>query len=147
MKVKRREHNVPKLQMASMPDLIFTVLFFFMIVTHIRENPLHVQYKTPVGTSLQKVKNNPAVIYVYVGKDIKTGEYQVQVNNKIVPLENLVDVFREERQHVSSDNMENLCASLHADRYAPMAVINKVKMALREASVLKINYSGTNDKP
>ncbi len=147
MKVKRREHNVPKLQMASMPDLIFTVLFFFMIVTHIRENPLHVQYKTPVGTSLQKVKNNPAVIYVYVGKDIKTSEYQVQVNNKIVPLENLVDVFREERQHVSSDNMENLCTSLHADRYAPMAVINKVKMALREASVLKINYSGTNDKP
>ena len=147
MKVKRRDHGVPELQMAAMPDLIFTVLFFFMIVTHMRENTLQVQYKTPEGTSLQKVKNNSSVIDVYVGKSLKTGEYEVQVNNQIVPLAALADVLREERKHVSSDNMENLCASLQADQHAPMAIINKVKMALREARILKINYSGTNDKP
>ncbi len=33
---RTKHHHVPSLNVASMPDLIFTVLFFFMIVTHMR---------------------------------------------------------------------------------------------------------------
>ena len=49
---KRREREVPGLNTASLPDLIFTVLFFFMIVTHMRQAELKVQYKVPQGTEL-----------------------------------------------------------------------------------------------
>ncbi len=144
MKLKRHDHRVPGLQMAAMPDLIFTVLFFFMIVTHMRENTVQVQYKEPQGTNLQKVAKKNAVIDIYVGRSGKTGEYEVQVNNAIVPLDQLPDKLKEERGSVSSGNMAYLCASLQADRDTPMNIINKVKMALREASILKVNYSGTS---
>lgn len=50
---RRRNHDVPGLNLASMPDLIFTVLFFFMIVTHMRQTELKVRYVVPQGTELE----------------------------------------------------------------------------------------------
>lgn len=141
MKLKRHHRGVPELQMAAMPDLIFTILFFFMIVTHMRENTIHVEYQQPVGENLVKVTNKAAVIYVYVGHAIGGGEYEVQVDNDIVPLAELPNALRARRDEIPSDQMEHLCASLLADKEVPMLYINKVKMALREAKILKINYN------
>ena len=146
MKLRRRDHSVPELNMAAMPDLIFTVLFFFMIVTHMRENTVHVQYRQPEGTGLQKVGHRNAVIDIYVGRANGKGEYQVQVNNTVVPLEKLASQLSEERNAMSSDNVEHVTASLQADRNAPMYIINKVKMALRTAHILKINYSAKDNE-
>ena len=55
--VKRREREVPGLNTAALPDLIFTVLFFFMIVTHMRQADVKVQYRVPEGTELSRLAN------------------------------------------------------------------------------------------
>ncbi len=143
MKIKRKKHSVPTLEMVAMPDLIFTILFFFMIVTHVRENSPEVRYTEPQGTNLQKVKKNSSVIDVFVGRSNATGDYEIQVNNRLVSLDKLPYVLRSEREQVLYDD-DQVVASLQADRQAPMEVINKVKMALREANILKINYGGTD---
>ena len=65
---KRRDHEVPALNTSSLPDLIFTVLFFFMIVTHMRDVELKVRYEVPQGTELQKLGHKAAVSYIYVGR-------------------------------------------------------------------------------
>ena len=146
MKLRRRDHSIPELNMAAMPDLIFTVLFFFMIVTHMRENTVHVQYTQPVGSSLQKVGHRNSVIDIYIGKVHNGSEYKVQVNNTVVPLDKLAAQLLEERKHVPSDGMEYLAASLQADKNVPMGIINKVKSALRSAHILKINYSAKDNE-
>ena len=64
----RNNHEVPALNTSSLPDLIFTVLFFFMIVTHMRDVELKVRYEVPQGTELQKLTHKSAVIYIYVGR-------------------------------------------------------------------------------
>ncbi len=119
MKLKRRNHRIPPLQMAAMPDLIFTILFFFMIATHMRKSVPTVEYNVPQGTRLQKVTRGADVVDIYIGKNPQTGEYEVQ-------------------------GLANASAAtvalLHADRDTPMAVINKAKNQLREANILKINY-------
>ena len=63
----RREHEMPGLNTSSLPDLIFTVLFFFMIVNHMRTDVMKVRYQTPQGTELSKVKKMSATIHVYIG--------------------------------------------------------------------------------
>ncbi len=146
MKLKRRDHSIPELNMAAMPDLIFTVLFFFMIVTHMRENTVHVKYEQPVGTDLQKVSHKSSVIDIYVGKDYKSGQYEVQVNNEVVPVDQLASLLRDERGKIPSDGMEYLAASLQADKDAPMSLITKVKTALRSAHILKVNYSAKDNE-
>ena len=73
--IKRRKHTVPNLNMASMPDLIFTVLFFFMIASHMRNSSPLVGLQTPTGTQLTQPDRKSALVYLYVGRDSK----QVQV--------------------------------------------------------------------
>lgn len=63
---QRRQHKVPGLNMAAMPDLIFTVLFFFMIVTHMRDVTPKVHSELPQGTELEKTSNKGGLIYIFI---------------------------------------------------------------------------------
>ena len=65
---RQRQRTVPALNVASLPDLIFTVLFFFMIVTHMRDVDPKVQYNVPEGTELTKEVNKSGLVYLFIGK-------------------------------------------------------------------------------
>ena len=52
---RRKGKTMPELNTASLPDLIFTVLFFFLIVTHLRHDQLKVKFETPQGVKLEKL--------------------------------------------------------------------------------------------
>ena len=143
MLIKRREHDVPSLNMASMPDLIFTVLFFFMIASNMRTvNPV-VSYKTPEGTELSKTLNKQSVIYVYIGTQGKSSSTNIQVNNRVVAPAQLADAFAAEKSKMSASNRRQLSALIKADRNAPMSIIMQVKNALREANVTRVSYGAT----
>ena len=130
---RRHKKKVPGLNTASLPDLIFTVLFFFMIVTHIRHDAPKVEYRIPQGTELQKLTKKSAATYIYIGKPI--GQLQksegtavkVQMNDKYVTM------MPEDRQQMT--------VNLKADRNADMGTIIDVKQALRRANALRISYS------
>ena len=53
---KTGKRGMPELNTSSLPDLIFTMLFFFMIVTTMREVTLKVQFKVPQATELEKLE-------------------------------------------------------------------------------------------
>ena len=59
--------EMPELNTSSLPDLIFTILFFFMIVTTMREVTLKVKFTVPTGTELEKLEKKSAVSFIYVG--------------------------------------------------------------------------------
>ena len=86
----RRRHSVPTLNVASMPDLIFTVLFFFMIVTHMRSDEVKVRLEVPAGSEVKKLAGHPAIVNIYIGRqgDKETGRqdntWLVQLNGDIV---------------------------------------------------------------
>ena len=64
---RRPKHYRPTLNMASMPDLIFTILFFFILVTRMREVTLKVKYTTPEGTEITQQAKKHDVIHIYIG--------------------------------------------------------------------------------
>ena len=134
---RRSSHDMPGLNLASMPDLIFTVLFFFMIVTHMRHDDVKVRYQVPAGTEVQKLQQKSAVINIYIG------EGKIQVNNQLTDVEHLPQLIEAERKKLSEDNAERLTVSLKADKHTPMGIIADVKEALQHSFALRINYSGT----
>ena len=134
---RRSSHNMPGLNLASMPDLIFTVLFFFMIVTHMRHDDVKVRYQVPAGTEVQKLQQKSAVINIYIG------EGKIQVNNQLTDVEHLPQLIEAERKKLAEDNAERLTVSLKADKHTPMGIIADVKEALQRSFALRINYSGT----
>lgn len=147
MRLKRTKHSIPELNTASLPDLIFTVLFFFMIITHMRENNVQVRYEQPSGTEVTQVEKKSSIIRVYIGKTNPTDDdYTVQVDNQIMPVADISNYIIKERARMSADRAQQLTISFKADRQAPMWLITQVKQALRNANALKINYSAYEDK-
>ena len=140
---KRKDHSVPGLNTSSLPDLIFTVLFFFMIVTHMKENQMKVKYQVPQGTKLERLAKKSTVSHIYIGKPYKGGgDNAVQVNDKIVDAADVEDFIAAERKRMAPDDAKNMTVSIKADKKADMGVVTDVKQSLRRANALKILYSG-----
>lgn len=150
--VRRHSHQVPELNTSSLPDLIFSVLFFFMIVTHMRTDLLKVRYQVPQGTELKKLTHKSTVTHIYIGEALGTQNPQssdknaplIQVNDKLVSLDELTDYLQKECANAGKEDAQNLSANICADRSTPMGVITDVKQALRKANILKVSYTGIN---
>ena len=153
----RRRHGVPSLNVASMPDLIFTVLFFFMIVTHMRSDEVKVRLEVPAGSEVKKLTGHPAIVNIYIGRGEwrevrgeripKAQEWLVQLNGDLVSPSEIPARINAIRSKLSPENAERLTVSFRADRHAPMGLVSDVKQALQQAYALKINYSATEISP
>lgn len=149
--VRHHPHTVPELNTSSLPDLIFSVLFFFMIVTHMRTELLQVRYQVPQGMELKKLVHKTTVTNIYIGKQegmkgvgSASADWQVQVNDRLVSTDQLAPLLQEVASHVNVEDKQNLSATISADKGAPMGMVTDVKQALRKAGILKVNYTGTN---
>lgn len=147
---RSRHHQVPGLNTASLPDLIFTVLFFFMIVTHMQKVAVKVKYRVPQGTELTRLTKKSAVTYIYIGRPINgqhtQGGTRIQVNDKFTTPVELADYIVAERERMSPEDVEQMTISIKADRNTPMGIITDVKQALRQAKAYRITYSATPAK-
>lgn len=170
----RRLREVPILNTASLPDLIFTVLFFFMIVTHMRTTTSKVKYALPQGTELKRLVKKSAVTYIYIGRDLpKTtretstvvspntssavlpntssassmdvSAYKVQLNNRVGTIGEVASFVANEKKRMNPDDQVKMTVSIKADRSTPMYVINAVKRAVRAGGATRINYSAERE--
>lgn len=170
----RRLREVPMLNTASLPDLIFTVLFFFMIVTHMRTTTSKVKYALPQGTELKRLVKKSAVTYIYIGRDMpKTtretstvvspntssasspntstassmdvSAYKVQLNNRVGTIDEVASFVANEKKRMNPDDQVKMTVSIKADRSTPMYVINAVKRAVRAGGATRINYSAERE--
>jgi len=153
---KRREHNMPELNTSSLPDLIFTVLFFFMIVTHMRDVDPKVTYRVPQGSEVQKTGHKSAVTYIYIGRcmpgqaqddlaltDGKKGKFFIQLNDRLATIDDIKAHIEKERASMNSEDQTRMTVSIKADRDVPMGIIADVKKQLQQSMALRINYSAT----
>lgn len=146
----RRLREVPILNTASLPDLIFTVLFFFMIVTHMRTTTSKVKYALPQGTELKRLVKKSAVTYIYIGRDMpkttcEMSAYKVQLNNRVGTIGEVASFVANEKKRMNPDDQVKMTVSIKADRSTPMYVINAVKRAVRAGGATRINYSAERE--
>lgn len=149
---RNKDHRMPGLNTASLPDMIFTVLFFFMIVTNMREVDMKVEYTVPQGTQLERLTKKSTTSYIYIGQPLP--RYQraegsgmhIQINDKFADVDDVAEYMEEERSHMTPEDRRRMTVEIRADRNAPMGVISDVKQALRRSYALNIIYSATQEK-
>ena len=141
---KGEKRGMPELNTSSLPDLVFSILFFFMCITHMREdNPL-VYVNTPRADQVVKLENKSLVTTVLVGrpKDKKYGvESRIQFNDDFLELENLVPKMTQARQSMKEADQPKMQVSLKIDKETKMGIVTELKTQLRKAQTLKISYS------
>ena len=145
---KNGSKEVPELNTSSLPDLIFSILFFFMMVTSMREVTMKVEVNTPKGTEIEKLEKKSLVSYVYIGKPTKefrskmgTGT-RIQLNDTFAEVHDIGDYVYQERESMNERDKPFMKVSMKIDEGTQMGIITDVKMALREAWALNIVYSG-----
>lgn len=128
---------MPALNLAALPDLIFTVLFFFMIVTHMRQVETHVRYQLPQGTEVGQEANKTGLVYVLIGE----GSKMIQVNDRMVRVDEVAQCINRIREEMTEEERQRLTVCIRADRNTEMGIINDVKQQLRRAGALNIYYA------
>ena len=118
---KRTRREIPGLNTSSLPDLIFTVLFFFMIVTHMRKVTLKVRYQVPQGTELTRLTKKTAVSYIYIGKpavgsDIDKAKTAIQLNDKYATTTDIIDYIAAEKSRMTPEDQQQMTVSIKADK-------------------------------
>ena len=150
---KSGQREMPELNTASLPDLIFAFLFFIMMVTSIREVTAKVEYNNlPRATELTKLEEKSLVSFIYVGKPIpslrdKFGSNScVQINDKIIQNMSLIhDYAKQEEAKIMDERKKLMTISIKADANTKMKIINDIKQGLRRADALNISYSARDE--
>lgn len=149
-----QKNDVPKLNTASLPDLIFTVLFFFMIVTQMRHGDVLVRFTQPNGTELTKLSQKSSATYIYVGKDMNNDNendndngngYTIQIDNQIVSPEQVYSYMIKKTENMTEAEKSKVVINLKADKNVPMSIILNIKESLKKANTRLVHYSA-NEK-
>ena len=147
---KSGKKGMPELNTSSLPDLIFTMLFFFMIVTTMREVTLKVQFQTPAATELEKLEKKSLVTFIYISKptqelQAKMGaETRIQLNDRFADVSEVQDYIYQERELMNESDQPFMQVSIKADKDTKMGIITDVKQALRQSYALNISYSASS---
>lgn len=141
----RRE--MPTLNTSSLPDLIFTLLFFFMIVTTVREARPKVEFTLPQTVELERLEKKSLVTFIYVGRPAESyrasqGEgSRIQLNDAFADTSDIVSYIEAERARLSVEDRPRMRVSLKVDEDTRMGLVQDIKEKLREARALDISYS------
>ena len=138
---------MPAISTASLPDIVFMLLFFFMVSTTMRETTLMVSSRLPSATEVAKLEKKTLVSYIYVGAPTRQlqglygTEPRIQLNDSFKTLEDIRDFISSERDAMSESDRPLLTTSLKVDEDTRMGIVTDIKQELRKASALKINYA------
>jgi len=152
----KSKKGVQAINTASLPDIVFMLLFFFMVTTVMRETTIQVKVTLPEAKEVKKIEKKSIVSYVYIGQPIRTlqalygSEPMIQLNDKLIneegiPSEPVKDFVLAEREKLDEADKNKMTISLRIDKDIKMGKVNDLKMALRMANELKINYSAKKD--
>ena len=148
------KREMPELNTSSLPDLIFTVLFFFMMVTSMRDVTPLVQVKTPTGGSeIEKLERKSLVSHIYIGPPAKQfratmgSAPRIQLNENFAELEAIREFVHAERESMFEKDKPLMKMSLKIDKDTHYGIVDDVKLELRKAKALNIVYSAVQEKP
>ena len=146
---------MPAISTASLPDIVFMLLFFFMVTTVMRETTLKVEVKPPEATEVKKMEKKSLVSYIYIGSPTKSQQAtfgtkaRIQLNDvtfsrkEVGEIQNFINA---ERLSKDEDEIPYMTTSIKADTDVTMGIVTDVKTELRKVNALKINYSTKKSK-
>ena len=144
---KSRSGGQPAINTASLPDIVFMLLFFFMVSTTMKEVDMKVSISPAQASELVKLERKELVTFVYVGIPSKAfqslygTEPRIQLNDQFATVKDIQSYIAQARDNMKESDQAKMIVSIKADKKCPMGVITDIKQALRKAAALKINYS------
>ena len=146
-KFKKKVKTGESIPTSALPDIIFMLLFFFMVTTVLREQDILVDQKIPQATQLQKLQKKTLISYIYIGKPKNTGLYgsepRVQANDVLISSHEIVQWVNQERDKLPEADRGLITISMKVDKEVKMGPISDVQTELRNADARRVLYAST----
>ena len=143
---KKKSGDLPAISTASLPDIVFMLLFFFMVATVMRDQTLMVKNNLPTANQVEKLDKKDLVMYIYAGEPVEAYQNtygtsaRIQLNDKFADVSMIQDFIYQERASKREELVPFLTTALKVDGESKMGLISDIKQELRSANALKINY-------
>ena len=148
---KNNNKDTPGISTASLPDIVFMLLFFFMVTTVMRETTLMVEQGLPQASEIQKLEKKSLVSYIYIGSPVERMQAtygtkaRIQLNDAFATVDDIPQYITTERAARDEKEVPFMTTSIKVDKDTKMGIVTDVKQELRKANALKINYSTRNE--
>jgi len=147
-KFKKKKKGIPAVNTASLPDIVFMLLFFFMVATVMRETNLLVEQNLPKADQVEKLKKDRSV-FIFAGKpsqqyrDKYGKEGRIQIGDKYTDVSNIGLALSEARGKLIPELQSKVVVALKVDSETNTGLITDIKEELRELNMVKIIYITT----
>ena len=142
---KEGSKETPQINTGSMSDIIFMFLFFFMVITKMRENTLFVRVTPPQATEIQKLEKKSLVSSIYIGVPMKSAQFgteaRIQLNDQFGEPSDIQEFIAKEVESKIEADRPFLTTSIKVDQEVKMGIVTDVKQELRLANAFKISYA------
>ena len=142
---KEGKKEVPQVSTSSLPDIVYMLIFFFMITTTMRDVELKVKASPlPKASEIQKLEHKDLVSSIYIGapRDSKLGtESRIQLDDAFATPADIADWIQKERDSRNPADIPLLTTALKVHKDTRMGVVTDVKQELRKVGAFRINYT------
>ena len=153
----KKKRIEPGISTASLPDIVFMLLFFFMVATKSKDNEASVMIKLPVASETGKLEDKTPTAYIQLGIPIQSlqkvygDKTSIQLNDAIKNKKDIRMFLDEKRASIKASYSEidpqigaskakKMVVCLNVDKKTRLGIVSEVKEELRSASALKVNY-------
>ncbi len=146
---KKGGKGMAPISTASLPDVIFMILFFFMVSTTMRDQDILVRFTLPQASEVQKLEKKSLVSYIYIGPPSMAMQSRfgttprIQLNDSYKTTQDILEFVASERDKLSENDRAAMTVAIKADQNTLMGVITDVKQELRRANALKVSYTAS----
>lgn len=150
---KKKKNRMQAISTASLPDIVFMLLFFFMLVTVLRSDDPLVEVKPPSASELTTIEQKNLIKYINVGPPSDKNERArrgdaavIQLNDSFATVGEIQDYVELVRGEMNEADQKKMIMSLKVDKATKMGIVSAIKQELRQASALKILYATSERK-
>lgn len=144
-KFKKKNKATQEIPTAALPDIVFMLLFFFMVVTVFREQEIKVKQRLPKATQLTKIERKSLVSHIYIGEPTNVSlfgsEPRIQTNDVFIDEDDIPRFVNNEKDKLTENERDQITMSLKVDEEVKMGIITDVQEKLRNANARKLLYS------
>lgn len=143
---KKKSGELPPVSTASLPDIVFMLLFFFMTVTTMIDSELMVVNKVPTADQVQRLDKKDPVMYIYAGKPLERYQSKfgknavIQINDKFAAVSEVAPSVLKYKDGLRQELRDIFITALKVDEDTNMGLISDIKEQLREVNALKLTY-------
>ena len=148
-KFKKKTQVKQDIPTSSIPDVVFMLLFFFMVTTELRETAIEVKQQIPKATQLRKLQRKSLVTNLYIGEPTKPEQYgkepKIQADDVFIEPKDIIRWVNEQKSKLPENEREQITVALKVDKDAKRGIIADIETELRKANARKVLYTVLED--